>query len=91
MLEPFRRRREIAARALPIPTIGIGAGPDCDGQVLVSHDMLGLFDGFVPTFVKQYAELGDAVVAGRARFADDVEAGRSPATSTATAGAAPCD
>ena len=40
-----------------VPTIGIGAGPDCDGQVLVSYDMLGLFDGFVPSFVKQYAHL----------------------------------
>ena len=39
-----------------IPTIGIGAGPDCDGQVLVFHDMVGLFSGFTPTFVKRYAE-----------------------------------
>jgi 3-methyl-2-oxobutanoate hydroxymethyltransferase len=44
-------------QALRIPTIGIGAGPDCDGQVLVIHDLLGLFDRFTPTFVKQYANL----------------------------------
>ena len=47
--------------ALSVPTIGIGAGPDCDGQVLVSHDMLGLFDGQIPSFVKQYAHLADEV------------------------------
>ena len=59
---------EIAAsitKQLAIPTIGIGAGPDCDGQVLVVHDLLGMTSGYVPTFVKQYANLaktiGDAV------------------------------
>src|SRR5437868_3295011 len=45
---------------LRIPTIGIGAGPHCDGQVLVSYDLLGLFDSFVPPFVKQYAQIGEA-------------------------------
>src|SRR5882724_1490855 len=52
---------EVTSR-LKIPTIGIGAGPDCDGQVLVSYDVLGLFDGFVPPFVKQYAQLGEVIV-----------------------------
>ena len=50
---------EITA-ALAIPTIGIGAGPDCDGQILVLHDMLGLNDRHLPKFVKQYARLADA-------------------------------
>jgi len=65
-------------RALNIPTIGIGAGPDCDGQILVSYDMLGLFDGFVPSFVHQYAKLGDAVVAATREYASDVRTGRYP-------------
>ena len=65
-------------RALSIPTIGIGAGPECDGQILVSYDMLGLFDGFVPSFVHQYAKLGDAVVAATRDYAADVRAGRYP-------------
>lgn len=63
---------------LSIPTIGIGAGPECDGQVLVSYDMLGLFDEFVPPFVKQYARLGEDVVAAVREYADDVRAGRFP-------------
>jgi 3-methyl-2-oxobutanoate hydroxymethyltransferase len=65
-------------KALAIPTIGIGAGPDCDGQILVSYDMLGLFDGFVPSFVHQYAKLGDAVVSAARDYASDVRAGRYP-------------
>jgi 3-methyl-2-oxobutanoate hydroxymethyltransferase len=67
-------------RALAVPTIGIGAGPDCDGQVLVSYDMLGLFDEFVPSFVHRYAQLGQAVVAATQEFAADVRAGRYPAS-----------
>jgi 3-methyl-2-oxobutanoate hydroxymethyltransferase len=63
-------------RELTIPTIGIGAGPDCDGQILVSYDMLGLFDGFVPSFVHEYAKLGDAIVAAAREYASDVRAGR---------------
>ncbi|MGH9240976.1 MAG: 3-methyl-2-oxobutanoate hydroxymethyltransferase [Vicinamibacterales bacterium] len=63
---------------LAIPTIGIGAGPDCDGQILVSYDMLGLFDGFVPSFVHQYAKLGDAVTTATREYAADVRAGRYP-------------
>ncbi|MBI4263215.1 MAG: 3-methyl-2-oxobutanoate hydroxymethyltransferase [Acidobacteria bacterium] len=61
-----------------IPTIGIGAGPDCDGQVLVSYDMLGLFDGFVPPFVKQYAHLADTITAAAQAYVEDVRAGRYP-------------
>jgi 3-methyl-2-oxobutanoate hydroxymethyltransferase len=72
-------------RELAIPTIGIGAGADCDGQILVSYDMLGLFDGFVPSFVHQYARLGDAVVTATREYAADVRAGRYPQRATAVA------
>jgi 3-methyl-2-oxobutanoate hydroxymethyltransferase len=65
-------------RELTIPTIGIGAGPDCDGQILVSYDMLGLFDGFVPSFVRQYAKLGDSVVTAVRQYAEDVRSGQYP-------------
>lgn len=64
---------------LKIPTIGIGAGPQCDGQVLVGYDAFGLFDEFVPRFVKQYANLGAQMVEGAKEFAADVQAGRFPA------------
>lgn len=63
---------------LKIPTIGIGAGPDCDGQVLVSYDAFGLFDTFVPKFVKQYAKLGDAVTQAAKEYIADVQGGRFP-------------
>ncbi len=65
-------------RSLSIPTIGIGAGPNCDGQVLVCYDLLGLFRDFTPRFVKRYAELGDAVVRATADFAAEVRAGTFP-------------
>jgi 3-methyl-2-oxobutanoate hydroxymethyltransferase len=68
---------EITA-ALSIPTIGIGAGLGCDGQVLVMHDMLGLSDGFTPSFVKQYANLASQVAAAARAFADDVANGKFP-------------
>jgi len=63
---------------LKIPTIGIGAGAHCDGQVLVSYDMLGLFDTFVPKFVKQYAQVGESIVSATRSFADDVRRGTYP-------------
>jgi 3-methyl-2-oxobutanoate hydroxymethyltransferase len=63
---------------LRIPTIGIGAGPDCDGQVLVSYDLLGLFRGLSPKFVKRYAELGEAVVGATQAYAAEVRAGGFP-------------
>lgn len=74
---------------LAIPTIGIGAGPDCDGQILVSYDMLGLFDGFVPSFVHQYAKLGDAVVTATREYAADVRAGRYPQRANPVGAGAP--
>jgi 3-methyl-2-oxobutanoate hydroxymethyltransferase len=67
-----------ATAELCIPTIGIGAGPNCDGQVLVSHDMLGLYDGPVPPFVRQYARLGEQAAAACAAYAEDVRQGRFP-------------
>ncbi|HEV8718634.1 MAG TPA: 3-methyl-2-oxobutanoate hydroxymethyltransferase [Candidatus Binatia bacterium] len=67
--------------AMAIPTIGIGAGPACDGQVLVLYDLLGLFDQFVPKFVKPYAHLrADALQALR-RYREEVEQGKFPSDS----------
>src|SRR5262245_27508985 len=63
----------ITAR-IPVPTIGIGASADCDGQVLVVDDMLGLFGGFKPRFVKRYAELAEEIASAVASYAQDVRA-----------------
>jgi 3-methyl-2-oxobutanoate hydroxymethyltransferase len=63
---------------LPIPTIGIGAGPGCDGQVLVLHDMLGLLEGFRPKFARRYAEIGQAIRAAAASYVKDVKSGAFP-------------
>jgi 3-methyl-2-oxobutanoate hydroxymethyltransferase len=63
---------------VPIPTIGIGAGPHCDGQVLVIHDMLGLIEQFRPRFVRHYAELGPQIRAAVAAYVADVAEGRFP-------------
>lgn len=65
-------------KAVAIPTIGIGAGAECDGQVLVLHDMLGLNEGFAPKFLKRYAELGQATRAAVARYAEEVRGGSYP-------------
>jgi 3-methyl-2-oxobutanoate hydroxymethyltransferase len=73
--------RELAkevTQALAIPTIGIGAGPDVDGQVLVWHDVMGLWFGKPAKFVRRYAELGDVARGGLVRFVDDIKAGRFP-------------
>ena len=64
--------------ALPIPTIGIGAAPECDGQVLVCDDMLGLFTDFTPRFVRRYADLGAEVSRAAAAYAADVRARTFP-------------
>jgi len=64
--------------AVDVPTIGIGAGPGCDGQVLVLHDLLGLEDRIAPKFVRRYASLKDEAVAAVATYADDVRGGRFP-------------
>lgn len=63
---------------LVIPTIGIGAGPHCDGQVLVFHDLVGMYSGFTPTFVKRYAEAGAAIRDAVARYAAEVRDGSFP-------------
>ena len=71
----------IAARitqSVPIPTIGIGAGKDCDGQVLVIHDVLGLFERFTPRFVKKYAQLGDTIRQALTQYREEVESGAFP-------------
>jgi 3-methyl-2-oxobutanoate hydroxymethyltransferase len=72
---------EVAARVtaeVPIATIGIGAGPKCDGQVLVTPDLLGLFEGFRPKFVRRYAELGEPIRKAAREYVADVQAGRFP-------------
>jgi len=72
----------VAARvteSVDVPTIGIGAGPSCDGQVLVFHDLLGLSSGHRPKFVRQYADLHQAAVAAVGAFAADVRHGDFPA------------
>jgi 3-methyl-2-oxobutanoate hydroxymethyltransferase len=63
---------------LKIPTIGIGAGPSCDGQILVIHDLLGLTDRHIPKFVKQYAKLLDLAGDGVREYAEEVRSGRFP-------------
>ena len=74
---------------LAIPTIGIGAGAACDGQVLVYHDLLGLEERIAPRFVRRYAQLGVASREAIAAFADDVRAGRFPSAEESYGGAAP--
>lgn len=65
------------SEALTIPTIGIGAGPHCDGQVLVTYDLLGMTD-FHPKFVKRYAELGEVIRSAVSTYAEEVRTGRFP-------------
>ena len=70
---------QVVTQEVPVPTIGIGAGPYCDGQVLVFHDVLGLYDGRVPKFVRQYAHLADEATEALQRFFADVQEGTFPA------------
>jgi len=74
---PAALGKQVSA-ALQIPTIGIGAGPHCDGQVLVSYDAFGLFEGPVPPFVRQYAQLGETLVSAARSYIEDVRSGRFP-------------
>jgi 3-methyl-2-oxobutanoate hydroxymethyltransferase len=74
---PAALAAEITAE-LKIPTIGIGAGPECDGQVLVIHDILGLCDKYSPKFVKRYAELGPIISEAVKNYLDEVRSGQFP-------------
>jgi 3-methyl-2-oxobutanoate hydroxymethyltransferase len=74
---PAKLAAEVA-RSVSVPIIGIGAGPGCDGQILVSHDMLGLYTKFHPRFVRRYAELGAQMREAFERYAKDVRAGDFP-------------
>jgi 3-methyl-2-oxobutanoate hydroxymethyltransferase len=74
-VEPVARA---ITKAVPIPTIGIGASPACDGQILVTDDLLGLFTQFKPRFVKRYAELAPLIAAAAEAYAADVRARRFP-------------
>ncbi len=65
-------------QALTIPTLGIGAGPDCSGQVLIWHDLFGLYHGHTPKFARRYGEAGQIIAAGLAAYAADVRARRFP-------------
>jgi 3-methyl-2-oxobutanoate hydroxymethyltransferase len=69
---------KLITERVSIPTIGIGAGPDCDGQVLVIHDLIGLFDRFVPKFVKQYASVFGTIVEALENYRDEVRDGTFP-------------
>lgn len=75
-VEPVART---ITQTVPIPTIGIGASPACDGQILVTEDVLGIFTQFKPRFVKRYAELAPLIAAAAAEYAADVRARRFPA------------
>lgn len=72
------RLGKLVSEKLDIPTIGIGAGPDCDGQVLVTHDLLGLFDRFTPRFVKKYADLHGVMTDAFSTYKKEVEEGAFP-------------
>lgn len=67
-------------KELSIPTIGIGAGPHCDGQVLVLHDVIGMFERFVPKFVKRYANLKEEALKAITAYREEVEKGEFPST-----------
>ena len=80
MLESVPARlAELISKKISIPTIGIGAGVGCDGQVLVTHDLLGLFDRFTPKFVKKYANFHQEMQKAFSDYIDDVETKRFPA------------
>jgi 3-methyl-2-oxobutanoate hydroxymethyltransferase len=73
-----RQVGDLVTSEIAIPTVGIGAGPGCDGQVLVLHDLLGMQDDFIPKFVRQYADIKSASIAGISAYVDDVRSGAFP-------------
>jgi 3-methyl-2-oxobutanoate hydroxymethyltransferase len=75
---PAELAQKITA-AVRIPTIGIGAGAGCDGQILVTHDMLGLFDDLRPRFAKQYADVGSTILRAVEDYCREVREGTFPA------------
>jgi 3-methyl-2-oxobutanoate hydroxymethyltransferase len=82
---PVPLAAEITAR-LSIPTIGIGAGPACDGQIQVFHDLFGFDPGFHPRHARRYANLSEVIVQGLERYRDDVRAGTFPGEEESFAG-----
>jgi len=76
---PASLAREIT-QSVSVPTIGIGAGPHCDGQILVTHDMLGLFEAFKPKFVRRYAELAAIIQGAVKQYSKDVKNGDYPSS-----------
>jgi 3-methyl-2-oxobutanoate hydroxymethyltransferase len=74
-VEPLARK---ITETIHIPTIGIGASPACDGQILVTEDLVGLFSDFTPKFVKRYAELGQQIANAAKHYSDDVRSGNFP-------------
>lgn len=70
---------KLITQSISIPTIGIGAGADCDGQVLVNQDMLGMFSDYVPKFVKQYAHVGDIIKDAVSKYIEEINTGVFPA------------
>jgi 3-methyl-2-oxobutanoate hydroxymethyltransferase len=87
-VEPLARE---LTEEVAIPTIGIGASPACDGQILVTDDLLGLFSDFTPTFVKRYAEIGETIERAVSAYAEDVRTRRFPAPEHCFAAAPPVD
>ena len=86
VIEPLADR---ITEAIAVPTIGIGASLSCDGQVLVTDDLLGLFSDFTPKFVRRYAQLGQQVAEAAANFAEDVRKRRFPGPENVFAPAKP--
>lgn len=72
---------KLVTESISIPTIGIGAGADCDGQVLVNQDMLGMFSDYVPKFVRQFAHVGEIMKDAVKQYIEDINSGVFPARS----------
>jgi 3-methyl-2-oxobutanoate hydroxymethyltransferase len=87
-VEPLARE---LTETVAIPTIGIGASAACDGQILVTDDLLGLFSDFTPTFVKRYAEIGATIERAAVEYAEDVRARRFPAPEHCFGASSPLD